>query len=223
MPGIQIDILFDLWAASCDDGILEPPFSCHRDLYETIDSIKSGDLPWICFTVKYNSPLLVGEDTVPTWMLAEYEVWFRDPHLLMRGQLANQDFNGEIDYSPLQKFGPTGKREWSNVMSGNWVWKQAVSYFSNYVSRKSTYARFQNIITEDPQTHGAMFVPVILGSDKTTVSVATGQNEYYPLYGSIGNVHNNVRRAHRSALDLIGFLSIPKSKCASPLLDIKCS
>lgn len=56
-----------------------------------------------------------------------------------------------------------------------------------------------------------MFVPIILGSDKTTVSVATGQNDYYPLYLSIGNVHNNVRRAHRDAVVVIGFLAIPKS------------
>jgi hypothetical protein len=55
-----------------------------------------------------------------------------------------------------------------------------------------------------------MFVPIILGSDKTTVSVGTGHNEYYPLYASIGNVHNNVRRAHRNAVALIGFLAIPK-------------
>lgn len=38
-----------------------------------------------------------------------------------------------------------------------------------------------------------MLVPVVLGSDKTTVSVATGQTEYYPLYASNGNVHNSVR------------------------------
>jgi hypothetical protein len=56
-----------------------------------------------------------------------------------------------------------------------------------------------------------MFAPVILGSDKTTVSVATGQNEYYPLYAGIGNAQNHVRRAHRNALALIGFLAIPKS------------
>ena len=37
-----------------------------------------------------------------------------------------------------------------------------------------------------------MLVPIILGSDKTTVSVGTGNNEYYPLYLSIRNVHNNV-------------------------------
>lgn len=56
-----------------------------------------------------------------------------------------------------------------------------------------------------------MFVPIILGSDKTTVSVATGQNEYYPLYISIGNVHNSARRAHKNAVSLLAFLAIPKS------------
>jgi Plavaka transposase len=56
-----------------------------------------------------------------------------------------------------------------------------------------------------------MFVPVILGSDKTTVSVATGHTEYYPLYAAIGNTHNGLRRAHRNALVLIAFLAIPKS------------
>jgi hypothetical protein len=29
---------------------------------------------------------------------------------------------------------------------------------------------------------------------------------------SIGNIHNNVRRAHRNGLALIGFLAIPKSQ-----------
>ena len=56
-----------------------------------------------------------------------------------------------------------------------------------------------------------MFVPVILGSDKTTVSVGTGNNEYYPLYMSIGNIHNNVHRAHRNGVVLLGFLAILKS------------
>ena len=60
---------------------------------------------------------------------------------------------------------------------------------------RSTYVHFQDLIAEDALTHGSVFVPVILGSDKTAVSVATGQNEYYPLYGSIGNVHNTVRCA----------------------------
>ncbi|KIN95142.1 hypothetical protein M404DRAFT_166656, partial [Pisolithus tinctorius Marx 270] len=36
-------------------------------------------------------------------------------------------------------------------------------------------------------------VPIILGSDKTTVSVTTGQNDYWPVYISIGNIHNNIQ------------------------------
>ncbi|KAG1866578.1 hypothetical protein DFJ58DRAFT_714545 [Suillus subalutaceus] len=68
-----------------------------------------------------------------------------------------------------------------------------------------------DIIAGDPETIGSTFVPIILRSDKTTVSVATGNNEYYPLYLLIGNVHNNVRRAHRDALVVIGFLAMPKT------------
>ncbi|KAI0291177.1 hypothetical protein B0F90DRAFT_1824164 [Multifurca ochricompacta] len=49
------------------------------------------------------------------------------------------------------------------------------------------------------------------GSNKTTVSVATGHVEYHPLYLSIGNIHNTVRRAHRNAVVPIAFLAIPKS------------
>ncbi|KIK11763.1 hypothetical protein PISMIDRAFT_122118, partial [Pisolithus microcarpus 441] len=58
---------------------------------------------------------------------------------------------------------------------------------------------------------GSMFVPIILGSDKTTVSVATGQNDYYPLYLSVGNIHNNVRRGHHNGVVLITFLAMPKT------------
>ena len=60
--------------------------------------------------------------------------------------------------------------------------------------------------------NGTMFVPFIMGSDKTTVTAGTGHIKYWPQYGSIGNIHNHVRRAHENGLVLIGFLTIPKSK-----------
>jgi hypothetical protein len=68
------------------------------------------------------------------------------------------------------------------------------------------------MIAQDPKTHGATFVPIILGSDKTTVSVATGHTEAYPLYLSIGNLHNNLRRSHRSGVVVIAFLAVAKSE-----------
>ncbi|KAF8267711.1 hypothetical protein EI94DRAFT_1771804 [Lactarius quietus] len=80
-----------------------------------------------------------------------------------------------------------------DFMSGNWAWEQV------------------DLIVKDLVMHGSMFVPVILRSDKTTVSVATGTNEYYPLYISIRNIQNHVWRAHRNAVSLVGFLAIPKT------------
>ncbi|KIK72964.1 hypothetical protein PAXRUDRAFT_89739, partial [Paxillus rubicundulus Ve08.2h10] len=59
------------------------------------------------------------------------------------------------------------------------------------------------------------FMPIILGSNKTTVSVATGQNDFYPLYLLIGNVHNSVQHVHSDAVMLIGFLAMPKNKSQS--------
>ncbi|TDL13740.1 hypothetical protein BD410DRAFT_817270 [Rickenella mellea] len=123
----------------------------------------------------------------------EHVVWFRDPHNVIKNMLSNPDFHLEFDYAPFREEDANGQRRWGNFMSGDWAWNQA------------------DIIAEDPQTEGSMFVPIILGSDKTTVSVATGQNDYYPLYLSIGNVHNNVRRAHRNAVLPIAFLSMPKT------------
>ena len=57
-----------------------------------------------------------------------------------------------------------------------------------------------------------MFIPVVLGSDKTMVSVVMGHTEYYPLYISLGNIHNNVWWVHHDAVSILTFLTIPKSK-----------
>lgn len=67
-------------------------------------------------------------------MLQEYEVWYRDPRMVIRNQLANPDFKDEIDYAPVQEFGIDGERRWKNFMSGNWAWSNAVHKF-NFIPR----------------------------------------------------------------------------------------
>ncbi|KAF9522541.1 hypothetical protein CPB83DRAFT_917238, partial [Crepidotus variabilis] len=192
MSAANIDELMKIMAAL---GVIKgggAPFASHTELYSSIDDLSFGDAPWNSFAVSYMGE--VAPDA-PGWKRTEYEVWFRDPLTVIRNFLENPDFNGEIDTTPLREFDENGQRRWKDMMSGNWVWRQA-----------------DKIYAEDPSTEGAMFVPLILGSDKTTVSVATGQNEYYPLYISIGNFHNNVRRAHRESVIPIGFLAIPKGE-----------
>ena len=79
---------------------------------------------------------------------------------------------------------------------------------------------YLDIIAHDnPECEGAALVPVILGSNKTTISIATSQHDYYPLYLSLGNLHNCTQWSHRKGVALIGFLAIQKSKFIRQLQD----
>ncbi|EIW78271.1 hypothetical protein CONPUDRAFT_38191, partial [Coniophora puteana RWD-64-598 SS2] len=190
-PAGEIDTIMDLWAATLRKHNDIPPFADHEDMYSTIDTIQAGDIPWQSFAMSYKGAKPTRN--IPPWMEDTYDVWFRDPHVVVKNMLANPDLQGGMDYSPYRDFDISGTRQWEHMFSGDWAWDQA------------------DEIAKDPTTAGSTFVPIILGSDKTTVSVATGHTEYYPLYLSIGNVHNNIRRAHRNAVALIGFLAIPKT------------
>ncbi|KAF8801821.1 hypothetical protein BYT27DRAFT_7309117 [Phlegmacium glaucopus] len=190
MSAGNINELLQIWASTLPDNE-DPPFINKQHLYSTIDEIELGDAPWHSFSVSFNGE--VTEDNTTPWKHATYDVWYRDPQVVLKNQLKNPDFAKEMDFAPKEVRDENDKRRYCDFMSGDWAWRQA------------------DELAKDPENHGATFCPIILGSDKTTVSVATGQNEYYPLYMSNGLVHNNVRRAHRNALTLIAFLAIPKT------------
>jgi Plavaka transposase len=117
-------------------------------------------------------------------MKSEFNVWFRDPRSIIQNLLSNPDFDNEFNYSPVQEYNMEGNHRFQDFMSSDWAWKQAVCCifgFNDFIISLCFILPIQDIIAEDPETHGSMFIPVILGSDKTTVSVATGNNEYWPL------------------------------------------
>ncbi|KAL1721409.1 hypothetical protein EV715DRAFT_288546 [Schizophyllum commune] len=193
----KISTLMQIWAVYNAYRGDEPPFRSYQDVEDTIDAIPYGDLRWKSFAASYNGAPVAGD--APSWMSAEYDVWYRDPRAVIESILGNPEFAKDFDYVPYQEFTKGDHRRWKEMMSGDWAWREA-----------------DTIIHElRDAARGAFLIPVILGSDKTTVSVATGNNEYYPLYLSIGNLHNGVRRAHRESLVLIGFLPIPKAERAS--------
>jgi Plavaka transposase len=104
---------------------IDPPFNSARHMQRLIDSIPLGDVPWDGFKVTYNGEM--PEHNTPSWMKNTYEVWFRNPLEVMEGQIGNPDFKGEIDYAPKQVLGKDGKRQFTDTMSGDWSWEQAVS------------------------------------------------------------------------------------------------
>ncbi|KIM51856.1 hypothetical protein SCLCIDRAFT_33120 [Scleroderma citrinum Foug A] len=166
----HINTLLDLWAASLIEVSRPALFSDHKQMYQTIDNTELGDVKWQSFVVKYTGDQ--GVDPA-LWMNDHYDVWFRDPHEVVRNMLANPDFADDMDYRPFREYDTkTSTCHWQDFMLGDWAWRQA------------------DMIAQDPDCLGSTFVPIILGSDKTTVLVATRQNDYYPLYLSIGNIRN---------------------------------
>ncbi|KIL00125.1 hypothetical protein PAXRUDRAFT_8417 [Paxillus rubicundulus Ve08.2h10] len=187
----NIDKLCQFWGHSLTAHGGKLPFADHHELYQTIDATPLGNVPWDSFRLQYNGECPPGP--APPWMNETCEFWFHNACSVVENMLANTEFDGEIDYVPYQDFLEQDEtRRYENFMSGDWAWQQA------------------DDITKDVETHGATFMPIILGSNKTMVLVATGQNDYWPVYLSIGNVHNNVRRAHRGAVALLPFLATPK-------------
>ncbi|KAG2072656.1 hypothetical protein BDR04DRAFT_1127553 [Suillus decipiens] len=103
-------------------------------------------------------------------------------------------FDRIVVFTPYREYSTNGEEcHYRYFMSGDWAWDQV------------------DQLSKDPDMMGTTFVPLILGSDKMTISIGTGNNEYYLLYLSIGNIHNNVQHAHWNAVSVIGFLAMPKT------------
>jgi hypothetical protein len=54
----------------------------------------------------------------------------RDALALVRDQLATLAFKDQFDYVPYREFNSKGERIWSNLMSAQWAYKQAVRSLS---------------------------------------------------------------------------------------------
>jgi len=115
--------LIEIWEDLAGQYGGERPFRNAQDILTIIDTIDLGHVPWEMFSLEYPDDL--PESNPPSWMTKEYRIWFRDPRKVIQAILANKDFDGEIDYSPHQIF-VNGKRKYSNFMSGDWAWRQAV-------------------------------------------------------------------------------------------------
>lgn len=201
----EIDSIMQLWSATVDDSPTPSPFKNHCDMYKTINQTSLGDIPWSSFTLQYDGEKPT--DNILEWMNATYQICY----CYLHGMLSNPEFKDHLDYVPYCKYDPkTQQHQWQDFMSGDWAWMQAVCDIFSDIS--SQLNRWQDEIAKDPSTHGSMFVSVILGGDKTVVSVATGHTEYWPLYLSTGNVWNHLHQVHKGVVTVIGFLSISKSE-----------
>ena len=99
-------------------------------MYDTIDAMPLGNVPWQSFTMNYkgSQPKTLGPDgEVPLWTTADYNIWFRDPRLLVHEIIGNPEFKHKYEYMPYYEFSADGQHCFENFMLGDWAWKQAVS------------------------------------------------------------------------------------------------
>ncbi len=186
----HINKLLEIFGLAMENAEGEARFNKAKDLYNAIDGILYGSAPWKCFVSELHTDLPTG---APIWQEESYKIWFRDPDVVIKNILSNPNFADLFNPAPYIETAPDGKRQWSDYMLRNFAWRHT-----------------NTIYAKDPTNEGSTIVYVVLGSDKTTVSVGTGKIEYWPLYASIGNLHNTARQGHCNDVVPIGFLSIPK-------------
>ncbi|KDQ62230.1 hypothetical protein JAAARDRAFT_189576 [Jaapia argillacea MUCL 33604] len=163
----------------------EPSFEFAELMFEKIQS-SQGDIDELLM-------ILAKKNAQDGCDQEEYVVHTRDSLSVMQSIVGSADFNGSFDYVPFEEYTGPDCQRWSNFMSGRWAFKKA------------------DKIAQDPATHSVMLVPIILSADKMTVSVGTGNQEFHLVYISPGNIHNEMRRAHRDIVVPLAFLAIPKA------------
>src|ERR1700678_3025686 len=116
-----IDKALDLWAATVGDSA---PWKNSKELYAMIDAIKLSESPWKTYTVRYQGPRPLG--TAPKWMMQTYVLCARDSRQVLLHQLETAQYKDKINLSPYRQFDSNHQRTWSNLMSADWAWTQAV-------------------------------------------------------------------------------------------------
>jgi hypothetical protein len=120
----NIDMLLELWAQSLEYFGASAPFHNHEDLYAVIDSLRLGDVPWQCMETQLPN---AGDQDARSWRHSTYEIWYRDPEIVVSNMLGNPDFDGQFDMCLYIDLDADGNRRWSNVMSANLAWRRCVS------------------------------------------------------------------------------------------------
>ncbi|QRV95530.1 helix loop helix DNA-binding domain protein [Ceratobasidium sp. AG-Ba] len=118
------------------------------------------------------------------------DLWKRDIIEMIRFLLADPRFIPHTRYAPERHYDSESRenRVYNEMWSGQWWWEM------------------QNILGPH-----ATVVPIILSTDKTKLTVFSGNQLAWPVYLSIGNISKDIRRcpSERATL-LIGYIPVSK-------------
>ena len=99
-------------------------FRTSDEILESIDTIPYSELPWTCFHIQYTGPMT---PDMPAWKRKIYIIYTRNPLRVTEAMACSADFLHTWDYQLYEEYTAPDCRRFSNLMSGRWAFRKAVS------------------------------------------------------------------------------------------------
>jgi hypothetical protein len=120
----HINCALELWAAQAAKSHANNlPWKSAGDMYVNINAIHQGSNPWRTTLFCYQGKLL---GNTLKWTTQSYKLVTCNICSVLHTQIGCTEFKGHWDYVPFMEFDGGGDHVWTNIMSSEWVAKQAV-------------------------------------------------------------------------------------------------